>query len=104
MKCPKHHILVCTSCRINGTIQGFCGKNGSVEILQKFNEEVEERDMYGSVYVTNTGCMTVCNKGPIVVVYPEGIWYGNVKPSDVERIMDEHIEGGKPVADLMISE
>lgn len=104
MKSPKYHIFVCTSCRINGTQQGYCYKNGSVQIVQKFIEEVEERDLAGQVYVTNTGCMTVCNKGPIVVIYPEGIWYGSVKPEDVERIMDEHIEGGKPVADLRISE
>lgn len=41
MKCPKYHIFVCTSCRINGTQQGFCHKNGSIEIVEKFIEEVE---------------------------------------------------------------
>jgi len=52
--------------------------------------------------ITNTGCFGVCEKGPIIVVYPEGIWYGNVKDGDVERIFDEHFEGGTPVKDLQI--
>jgi (2Fe-2S) ferredoxin len=52
--------------------------------------------------INNTGCFGICDKGPIVVVYPEGVWYGNVSPDDVERIMDEHIEGGTPVEDLLI--
>lgn len=104
MKCPKYHIFVCTSCRVNGVQQGFCAKNGAVEIVSRFMEEIEDRDLQAQVMVTNTGCMTVCNQGPIVVVYPEGIWYGGVKPDDVDRIMDEHIEGGQVVKDLLISE
>ena len=52
--------------------------------------------------VTNTGCLGVCNKGPIVVVYPEGTWYGNVKVEDVEKIVEQHIEGGKVVEELVI--
>jgi (2Fe-2S) ferredoxin len=52
--------------------------------------------------VTNTGCLGVCNKGPVVVVYPEGTCYWNVTVDDVERIVEEHIEGGKVVEDLVI--
>lgn len=104
MKSPKYHIFVCTSCRINGVQQGYCAKNGSVEIVRKFMEEVEERDLHAQVMVTNTGCMIVCNKGPIVVIYPEGTWYGNVNIDDVERIMDQHIEGGEVIKELLISE
>jgi len=52
--------------------------------------------------LNNTGCFGICDKGPIVVVYPEGVWYGKVTVDDVERIMEEHIEGGKVVEDLVI--
>lgn len=98
----KHHIFVCTSCRINGTQKGYCHSKDAVQIVQKFMEEVEERELSGEVMVTNTGCFSICNKGPIVVVYPEGTWYGGVTLEDVEKIMDEHIEGGKKVERLVI--
>lgn len=98
----KHHIFVCASCRVNGMQKGMCFSKDSVKVVQKFMEEVEDRDLINEVMVTNTGCLGVCNKGPIVVVYPEGTWYGNVTIDDVERIMDEHIEGGKVVEELVI--
>jgi (2Fe-2S) ferredoxin len=47
--------------------------------------------------VTNTGCFGICDKGPIAVVYPEGIWYGNLDEDKVEEICEKHLEGGVPV-------
>lgn len=98
----KHHIFVCTSCRINGQQKGFCFSKGSVDIVQRFMEAIEENDLSGEVMITNTGCFGICDKGPIAVVYPEGIWYGNLTDEDVDRIVEEHILEGKPVEDLMI--
>ena len=99
---PKYHVFICTSCTINGQQRGFCANKGSVGIVQKFMEEIEERELSGDVVVNNTGCFGICDKGPIVVVYPQGIWYGHVTEDDVERIFDEHFEGNEPVKDLMI--
>jgi (2Fe-2S) ferredoxin len=65
-------------------------------------EEVDERDLSSEVIITNTGCFAICDKGPIVVVYPEGTWYGGVTPDDVFDIMEEHIEGGEKVERLLI--
>lgn len=70
--------------------------------MAKFNEEVQERELDGEVLVSNTGCFGICEKGPIVIVYPDNVWYGAVSPGDVEAIMDEHIEGNKPVGKLVI--
>lgn len=100
----KHHIFVCASCRVNGMQKGLCHSKDSVKVVQKFMEEVEDRDLINEVMVTNTGCFGICNKGPIVVVYPEGTWYGNVKVEDVEKIVEQHIEGGKIVEELVIWE
>lgn len=99
---PKYHVFICTSCRINGTQKGFCYQKGSVDLVQEFMQEIEDREISGEVVLNNTGCFGICDKGPIVVVYPEGVWYGNVTADDVERIFDEHFEGGNPVKDLMI--
>jgi len=99
---PKYHIFVCTSCRINGQQKGYCHTKGSVDIVTKFMEEVEDRDLGGEVMITNTGCFGICNDGPIVVVYPQGGWYGAVSEEDVEEIIESHIENGKIVKRLLI--
>jgi (2Fe-2S) ferredoxin len=102
MRQPKYHIFVCNSCRINGTQKGFCCNKGASEVTRRFQEEIEDRQLDGDVMVTNTGCFGLCEKGPIVVVYPEGVWYGNVTADDVDTIMNRHIEGGDIVTELQI--
>ena len=102
MENPNHHIFVCSSSRINGQQQGVCLKKDSVQILSKFMEEIEDRDLGDEVSLTNTGCFANCEAGPIVLVYPEGVWYGQVTPGDVEEIMDSHIENGEVVERLKI--
>lgn len=102
MNKPKYHIFVCTSSRINGQQKGACHSKESVEIVMSFMEEIEERGFGGEVFVSNTGCLGFCDKGPVVIVYPDNVWYGGVSADDVEEIMDEHIEGGKPVERLEI--
>lgn len=99
---PKYHIFVCTSCRVNGQQKGMCFAKESVDVVQLFMEEIDSRELSSEVMITNTGCFGICDKGPVVVVYPEGIWYGNVTPEDVETIVEQHIEGGVPVKELMI--
>ena len=102
MVSPKYHVFICTSCRINGVQKGFCFSKASVDIVQRFMEEVNDRDLSGEVMITNTGCFGICDKGPIAVVYPEGVWYGNLTEEDVETIVEQHIEAGNPVKELMI--
>ena len=97
---PKKHIFVCTSSRPNGQQKGFCHTKSGVDVLSNFREEIEERGLGGEVFISNTGCFGLCEQGPIVIVYPENVWYGSVTPEDVEEIMDEHIEGGNVVTRL----
>lgn len=99
---PKHHIFVCASCRPDGTQQGFCATKGARGLVGKFMEEIEERELSGEVMLTNTGCFGICDRGPVVVVYPEGIWYGGLDADAVEEIMEKHIEGGSPVETYLI--
>ncbi len=97
----KHHIFVCGSARLVGENKGFCLQKDAVDIVQNFNEEIQDRDLDGEVMVTSTGCMGICSKGPIVVVYPEQTWYGKVTPDDIEEIVDA-LEEGKKVERLII--
>jgi (2Fe-2S) ferredoxin len=102
MQKPNHHIFVCTSSRPNGQQKGFCHTKAGVDVMTRFMEEIEERGIGGEVFLSNTGCFGICEKGPVVVVYPDNIWYGPVTIDDVTEILDSHIEGGTPVPHLML--
>lgn len=103
MVSPKYHVFICTSCRINGQQSGYCYSKDSVELVQRFVEEIDDYELSGDVMVTNTGCFGICDKGPVVVVYPQGVWYGNVSADDVEEIVESHFENGEVVERLVIN-
>jgi (2Fe-2S) ferredoxin len=61
--------------------------------MAMFTEEVMDRDLEGEVMVTSTGCVGLCEKGPVVMIYPQQIWYGEVTEDDVGDILDAVEEG-----------
>jgi (2Fe-2S) ferredoxin len=100
----EHHIFVCTNQREPGHQRGSCNPDGCGELHQLFKAGVSRRGLKGRVRANKAGCLDQCEHGPNVVVYPEGIWYGNVSPADVDEILDSHIIGGKPVERLIIAD
>lgn len=102
MQKPERHVLVCTSCRLNGVQAGSCITKHSDQIVSEFLDQIEENELSEEVMVSNTGCFGICSKGPIVVVYPDNVWYGNVTADDVAEIVEEHLVNGEIVERLLI--
>ncbi len=102
MEKPKHHIFVCASYRVSGEPQGICNKKGSLKFLQYIEEEILDRGM-NDVLLSSTGCLKQCDNGPVMVIYPENYWYGNVDSEDViDEILDA-LEEGKAAEDYLLT-
>lgn len=99
---PAYHILVCTNQRPPGHPRGSCGEGGAASVLEKFSMEIESKMLFGKVIISTTSCLGPCSMGPVVIVYPDGVWYNRVKPADVPEILDQHIGLGKKVSRLEI--
>mgnify|MGYP000980371526 CR=1 FL=1 len=67
-----------------------------------FKEELVRRELNVDVRAQKAGCLDICEAGPSVVIYPEGIWYGKVKPEDVQEIVQSHLIDGQPVERLKV--
>ncbi len=89
----RMHILVC-----GGT---GCSSSHSDQILENLKKELAYHDLDQEVKVVQTGCFGLCEMGPIMIVYPEGVFYSKVKPDDVKEIVEEHVLKGRIVKRLL---
>ena len=77
-----------------------CTASSSTEIVDNLNECIQKYHLENEVNVVKTGCFGLCQKGPIVAIYPEKVFYSHVKPEDAEKIIVDHIMHGSVVKDL----
>jgi (2Fe-2S) ferredoxin/2-polyprenyl-3-methyl-5-hydroxy-6-metoxy-1,4-benzoquinol methylase len=99
MEIFKYHVFGCTQSKMEGAPQ--CPALGAEHTLQALREQAGKAGLGGDVLITNCGCLGLCEKGPNLVVYPEGVWYSGVKPEDAREIVEQHFKSGRPVARLM---
>ncbi|CAN2039287.1 Ferredoxin [Candidatus Magnetomoraceae bacterium gMMP-15] len=99
---PDYHIFVCASFR--GTkVKGKCHKRDSMNLIPYIQEECTDRGL--NAMVTSTGCMNLCDEGPIVIIYPQNYWYQNVEgEEDIDIILDALEDGSSPVEQYLVSE
>ncbi len=91
MNKPKYHFFVCNSFRLTGEPQGICNKKGAPGLLQYLEEEIIDRGI--DAMVSSTGCLKQCEKGPVMIIYPDNYWYGEVTEEIIDEILDALEEG-----------
>ncbi len=93
----KNHIFICTNQRPAGNPRGSCDPAGIGAMQVAFKKELAERGLKIDIRANKAGCLDQCEHGPVVVVYPEGVWYGGITAADIPEIIDSHLIGGRPV-------
>ena len=96
-----YHVFVCENQRPAGHPRGCCINRGGHAVRGWFREILEERGLLEGKNVNGASCLGYCDAGPLVVFYPEGIWYRAETREDVAEIVDSHLAGGKPVDRLL---
>jgi (2Fe-2S) ferredoxin len=98
----RHHVFFCVNQRQNG--EQCCNDNGAQEMRDYAKKRVKELGLNGpaKARVNNAGCMDRCKEGPVIAVYPEGVWYSYVDKEDIDEIIDEHLVHGRVVDRLKI--
>ena len=98
----QHHVFFCTNQREYGAA---CCANQDAQAMRDYAKE-KIKKLYlsgkGKCRINNAGCLDRCNEGPVVVVYPEGVWYTYVDKSDIDEIIDQHLRHGRIVERLKI--
>ena len=98
----KHHVFFCCNQRPEGDIS--CANHAAVELQTYAKDRIAQLKMKGEgkVRINKAGCLDRCDQGPVMVVYPEAVWYTYVDKEDVEEIIQEHLIHGRVVERLKI--
>jgi len=98
----KHHVFFCTNKRNDG--RQSCEDCNATAIRMYAKDRVKAAGLAvkGGVRVNSAGCLNRCDEGPVMVIYPEGIWYNYVDEEDIDEIIEKHLLGGEVVKRLML--
>lgn len=98
------HVFVCSNERLEGAARPSCRPRGGKQLKDAMKEAARAAGLKNSVRVNDAGCLDQCEHGPVMVVYPEAVWYGFVNLEDVQEIVTEHLVNGRPVERLRLAD
>jgi len=97
----KHHVFACYTQRPPGHPRGSCGAAGAQPLWDRMGRTIEAQQL-SDIGFTASGCLGFCNAGPLMVVYPEGVWYRPTSAEDIDEIVESHFKQGKRVDRLVV--
>jgi len=97
----RYHAFCCYQQRPPNHPRGSCGARGAQPLWERLASLIQARQL-SKVATVGTGCLGFCNAGPLMVVYPEGIWYQPQTHDDIDEIVQSHFVEGKPVERLIV--
>jgi (2Fe-2S) ferredoxin/predicted O-methyltransferase YrrM len=95
----RYHVFICDQKKPEGL--PCCSARGSVRVIESMRRELASHGLIDQVQLTTCGSLGLCENGPNMVIYPEGVWYSCVQPRDVSEIVQSHFVDGHPVERLM---
>lgn len=95
------HVFACHQTRPPGHPRGSCGAQGAGPLWERLGQRLE-RARLPATAMTASGCLGFCSAGPLMVVYPQGVWYAPRSAEDIDAIVDEHFVGGRLVERLVV--
>jgi (2Fe-2S) ferredoxin len=98
----NRHIFICTNQRPEGAVKPSCGNEHGLALVAEFKKQLKEKGLAIEIRTQSTGCLDACELGPSLVVYPDGVFYGNVQINDVEAIVQSHLVDNQILTRLQI--
>lgn len=98
----QRHVFFCCNQRDGG--RACCEDHGASRVRDYCKQRIKALGLAGAgkIRINQAGCLDRCEQGPVLVVYPEAVWYSYVDEQDVDEIIDQHLIGGQPVERLRI--
>lgn len=98
----RFHVLLCTHARPEN-VPG-CAASGAEAVARALHTELDRQGLADEILVSRTDCLNLCEHGPVMVVYPDAIWYGGITVADVPEIVRSHLQDGNPVRRLVLAD
>ncbi len=98
----QHHVFFCTNQREAG--EPCCNNHGASELRSYAKERVKAlgEQLPGTARINTAGCLDRCELGPVLVIYPEAVWYTYVDKEDIDEIIDQHLVHGRVIERLKV--
>lgn len=98
----KKHIFICENLRPEDSPKGCCARKGSGQLKKLMKLKLAQKGLHKTYRTNSAGCLDACEHGASMVIYPQAIWYGHVKESDIDEIIEKSILNNDIIDRLLI--